>query len=54
MHLIHYDHVNQTHVKYASRKIGHEQAIGEMDAAFARSGTKTESRDIFGALVGYV
>ena len=30
--------------------IGHEKAIGEMGAAFAHSGTKTESHDNFNCL----
>jgi len=34
--------------------IGHEKAIGEMGAAFAHSGTKTESHDNFKALFGHV
>ena len=42
------------HTKYATRKIGHEEAIGEICAAFAHSEAKTESHDIFGALFGHV
>jgi len=42
------------HTKCPTRNIWQEKAIGEMGAAFAHSGTKTESHDNFKALFGHV
>ena len=42
------------HTKYSTRKIGHEKAIGEIGAAVAHSGAKTDSHDIFGAVIEHV
>jgi len=46
--------ISTERIQNVLRNIGHEKAIGEMSAAFAHSGTKTESHDNFKALFGHV